>query len=343
MSDSFPPSPIYEELRPIEVFVAQERRKPRYWLHAILLLATVFTTLVVGARLEFNFLNNLPAFSLEDNTLPMFPLHWILQEPTRLLMGVPFAFTLMIILLAHEMGHYLYCVRYGVWATLPFFIPAPTLIGTFGAFIRIKSPIRSRDALFDIGVAGPIAGFVVASITLLLALNLSKPMPAGAQPSDFVLAYPLIFQIAHWVLAHLGLSGAGNIALGNVYLHPTAIAAWVGMFATALNLLPGGQLDGGHIVYALAPSLHQHISRVTVVALLTLGFIAVLRDMHPPMFAAWQGWEGWLVWALLVSVSGIRHPQVPPWPHLGGRRKLVALAVLAMLILTFVPEPFRAR
>ena len=317
----------------------EEPPRRRYWLHATLLLGTIFTTLVVGARLQFNFIHNLPAFTIDDNALPLFPLGWVLAEPGRLLLGVPFAATLMLILLAHEMGHYLYCVRYGVNATLPFFIPAPTLIGTLGAFIRIKSPIRSREALFDIGIAGPIAGFVVAVVTLIAALGLSKPMPTTALQSDFVLTYPLIFQWAHWILAHT-LGGAASLPLSELYLHPTALAAWVGMFATALNLLPGGQLDGGHIVYAISPRAHRYVSRVTVVTLLTLGTIAVLKDLHF-LSERWKSWEGWLVWALLLTISGLRHPQVPAWPGLCGKRKLLALLALIMLILTFVPEPFR--
>jgi membrane-associated protease RseP (regulator of RpoE activity) len=325
MSDPNPPVPsTLEELQPVEVFVAPERPRRRLWLHALLLVLTLCTTLIVGARLEFNFLNNLPAFSLDD-TLPMFPLGWIAAAPARLLLGVPFAGTLMIILLAHEMGHYLFCLRYGVKATLPFFIPAPTLIGTLGAFIRIKSPIRSREALFDIGIAGPIAGFVVASITLVAALTLSKPMPPGIAPSDIVFGYPLIFSAAHWLLGVIGL-GPGRIPLHAAYLHPTAVAAWVGMFATALNLLPGGQLDGGHIVFSLWPRAHRWVSMLSLVGLIFLGYF--------------RHWEGWYVWAVLLFLSGLRHPRVSPWPGLDGKRKLLALFALAMLILTIVPTPF---
>jgi Zn-dependent protease len=326
MSDPIPPGPSTYDMRPIEVFLVEERPRRRYWLHGVLLLATVFTTLVVGARLEFNFQNNLPVFSIGDSVLPFFELGWVLAQPSRLLLGVPFAGTLMLILLAHEMGHFVYCMRYGVNATLPYFIPAPTLIGTLGAFIRIKSPIRSREALFDIGIAGPIAGFVVALITLIAALTLSKTLPNGMVPSDIVFGYPLIFHFAHWLLGTIGLSGPGRIALNSAYLHPTAFAAWVGMFATALNLLPGGQLDGGHMVYALSPRAHKHVSRLTVGVLLPMGFLL---------------WAGWLIWALLLTISGVRHPQVPPWPGLGRGRKLLALLALLMLVLTFVPEPFK--
>ncbi len=324
MSDPTPPSlPAYEVLPPIEVFVAPRRRR-RYWLHGLLLLLTIFSTLVVGARLEDNFLNNRPAFSLSEGTLPLFHVIWATAEPSRLLLGIPFAATLMLILLAHEMGHFLYCVRYGVHATLPFFIPAPTLIGTLGAFIRIKSPIRTRAALFDIGIAGPIAGFVVATITLLFSLTLTKPMPLHVPPSDVLLGYPLVFHLAHQLLALVGQSGAGQVPLYAAYLHPTAIAAWVGMFATALNLLPGGQLDGGHLIYALVPRAHKWVSRLAVLVLLPMGI--------------WW-WEGWLVWALLLGISGLRHPQVPEWPGIGGRRWVLGMVALAMLVLTFMPVP----
>ena len=129
--------------------------RPRYWVHGLLLAATCFTTLVVGARLDFNFQQNLPPFTAGNELLPFFPVGWALAQPSRLLLGIPFSAALLIILLSHEMGHYLLCRYYGVRATLPFFIPAPTLIGTLGAVIRIKAPIRSRTALFDIGVAGP--------------------------------------------------------------------------------------------------------------------------------------------------------------------------------------------
>src|SRR2546423_1495637 len=159
------PSEIYAP-DGVEVSLA-ETPKHRYWLHLLLLALTFFTTLVVGARLEFNFLVGLPPFTLGNE---IFPLREALRG-SHLLLGLPFSLTLMLILLAHEMGHYLFCVRYGVSATLPFFIPFPTLIGTLGAFIRIKSPLRSRSVLFDIGIAGPIAGFIVALVVLLLRVS----------------------------------------------------------------------------------------------------------------------------------------------------------------------------
>jgi membrane-associated protease RseP (regulator of RpoE activity) len=299
-------------------------RKQRYWLHALLLLLTVLTTLVVGAHMQDNFLRNQPVFSLnEDGLFSFFPIGWAFSQPSRLLLGIPFAGTLMLILLAHEMGHYLYCKHYGVFATLPFFIPAPTLIGTLGAFIRIRSPIRSRTALFDIGIAGPIAGFVVALVVLIASLGLSKPLLA---PSDIELGYPLIFELMHRLLASSSsANGAATLPLLRANLHPVALAAWVGMFATSLNLLPGGQLDGGHIVFSIAPRAHKFVSRLTILILL-------------PM--AVYFWAGWLVWAILLEISSFRHPQVADWPRVSGVRIWLAVFGLIMLILTLTPAPF---
>src|ERR1700751_4998061 len=173
MSEPSPPIPS-STLEYYYALPAPEGPRPRerYWIHILLLVATCFTTLIVGARMQFNFLHNLPPFTAGDEYLPFFPVGWALSHPSRLLLGIPFSATLLTILLAHEMGHYLLCRYYGVRATLPFFIPAPTLIGTLGAVIRIKGPIRSRTALFDIGIAGPIAGFVVAVTTLAGAMLL---------------------------------------------------------------------------------------------------------------------------------------------------------------------------
>src|SRR5437870_3396694 len=321
MSEILPPAPsTYQDYRPMEVYVVRPP-KPRYALHAMLFLATIFTTLVVGARMEFNFLHNLPVFSLNDDALPLFPVRWALAQPSRLLLGIPFASTLMLILLAHEMGHYLCCRYYGVYATLPFFIPAPTLIGTLGAFIRIRSPIRSRTALFDIGIAGPIAGFLVALTVLVFALPLSKIMAPAAVASEIQLGFPVIFHLA-W--SALPLANARGTSLDGIYLHPTAIAAWVGMLATALNLLPGGQLDGGHIVFALSPRAHKIVSRVTILALIPLAIYF---------------WAGWLLWAVLLRITGMRHPIVPEWPGVTDERRWLALFGLAMLVLTLMPVP----
>ena len=303
--------------------------RERYWLHGLLLLATCFTTLVVGARMEFNFLHNLPPFAVGDEWLPFFPLGWVFAHPSRLLLGIPFSATLLVILLAHEMGHYLFCRYYGVRATLPFFIPAPTLIGTLGAVIRIKAPIRSRAALFDIGIAGPIAGFVVAVATLAVAMGLSKPLAASVGPSDMQLGFPAIFHVMHRVLRRVAPSHAvAALPLSRIYLHPTAVAAWVGMFATALNLLPSSQLDGGHIVYALWPRAHRAISWITVIVLVYLG----------------QRYIGWRVWAgllIVMNVMTFRQEQAPKYPMLPPSRWPLAALALIMLALTFTISPFQ--
>jgi membrane-associated protease RseP (regulator of RpoE activity) len=303
--------------------------KQRYWLHVLLLLATFLTTLVVGSHMEYNFLQGRSPWAMDDSDIPFFPIDLLWQHPSRLLLGIPFSASLMLILLAHEMGHYLYCVRYGVYATLPFFIPFPSFIGTMGAFIRIRSPIRSRTALFDIGIAGPIAGFVVACAVLAVSLGFSRPIPTTPQPQDMVeLHYPLIFQFFQFVyrkLAELGLlQSFGALPLQRVYLHPMAIAAWVGMFATSLNLLPGGQLDGGHIVFSIAPRAHRFVSRLTILILIPMAVYL---------------WTGWLVWAILLEVSSFRHPQVGEFPKVAGGRRWLALFALAMLALTLTPSP----
>jgi len=300
------------------------RTRPRYWLHGFLLLLTIFTTLIVGSRLQWEFLNGLPPFF--DNNI--FPLKWALQG-RHLLLGIPFSLTLMLILLAHEMGHYVYCVKYRVAATLPFFIPFPTLFGTFGAFIRIRSPLGSRAALFDIGIAGPIAGFAVALPVLIMSLGLSHVAPAGAAPPDIHFGYPVVFRFVQQVLVASGHAHEiASVPLSRLYLHPVAIAAWVGMFATSLNLLPGGQLDGGHIVFSISPRAHKTISNITILALI-------------PM--AVYFWAGWLLWAVLLRLSGTRHPAVPLWPEITRGRRALAIFAVIMLTLTLTPTPIASQ
>jgi len=323
MSDLVPPVPAESDFAsPVQVLYVPRPRQ-RYWLHILLFLATVFTTLVVGSRMEYNFQHGRPAFSLADDDLPFFPARWALEQPSRLLLGLPFAGTLLLILMSHEMGHYFYCVYYGVNATLPFFIPFPNFFGTMGAFIRIRSPIRSRAALFDIGIAGPIAGFLVATAVLVFAMSLSKMMPADAAGPGLRLGFPLIFRLMWYALPLTEIKAHSN-ALQSISLHPAAIAAWVGMFATSLNLLPGGQLDGGHIVFSIAPRAHKQISRLTILALI-------------PM--ALYFWAGWLIWAILLRISGMRHPIVAEWPEVTGGRRWLALFALIMLVLTLAPAP----
>lgn len=310
--------PEHQEIRVVTIHPS----KPRYWLHALLFAATIFTTLCIGARLHYNFVHNLPAFAEDTDFWPWF---WVFQDWRQLALGIPFAACLLGILTAHELGHYILCLRRGVQATLPFFIPAPTLVGTMGAFIRIKSPIRSRSDLFDIGVAGPIAGFLVALPVLFFALLASRPATGS---KGLILGFPWIFKLAQWILAAAGNHMAASVPVEKLSLHPTAFAAWFGMFATALNLLPGGQLDGGHIIFALNPKWHRSVSRMIVLVLLPMSL--------------WF-WSGWLLWAIVLRVTGSRHPDVPLSPGLEGKRRLVAAFALLMLILTVTLSPFPAK
>jgi len=327
-------SSTVEYYRPLPEWVPSPPKR-RYWLHLLLLLATCFTTLVMGARMQYNFQHDRPALSFSDEpivdqsgqreAIPFFPAIWVRAHPARLLGGLPFMATLMLFFLAHEMGHYLYCRRYGVYATLPFFIPMPTPIGTMGAVILIRSRIRSRTALFDIGIAGPIAGFVVALAVLVVSLAWSKPMQAGLGQPDYELGYPLIFKIVYRLLASSGvIRGPAALTLGGILFHPTTIAAWVGMLATSLNLLPGGQLDGGHIIFSIAPQAHKLVSRLTILVLL---------------FMAYYLWTGWFLWAILLQLSSFRHPQVAEWPRVSGARLWLAVFALLMLVVTLTPAP----
>jgi Zn-dependent protease len=303
-----------ETEHPHEVWIIQPPRR-RLWIHIVLLVATFISTMMVGSRIAFNFEHRQPPFCMSDDCPPLFALS-ALRHPSELLPGLPFSLTLMFILLAHEMGHYLYARHYRVYATLPYFVPFPSLIGTLGAFIRIKSPIPSRAALFDIGIAGPIAGFVPACTALIAGLALSRPV-ATSDPSSLQLGFPLAFHLAASIL-HI------TAPLRALSLHPIATAAWVGMFATALNLLPGGQLDGGHIVFSLSPRLHRAISFLTVLALIPLGKYF---------------WTGWLLWSVLLAMT-LRHPPVPREPSVTGGRRLVAVFGALMFMLSFTPAPF---
>ena len=325
MSSPSPESGFTPLLAVSEEVVVTHPPRDRYWLHALLLLATILSTLIVGAGMEFNFQNNFVPYSDSPGAAPsFFPVAWILAKPARLLLGIPFSFTLLLILLSHEMGHYLYCRRYRVGATLPFFIPFPSLAGTVGAFIRIRGMIPSRAALYDIGIAGPIAGFVPALASLFVGLSLSKPLPAVSPVTETLeFGHPLIFTFAQHALAAITHAQIFFRSLDHLYLHPVAFAAWVGMVVTSLNLLPGGQLDGGHIVFALFPKAHRLVTILTVAVLIPLGFQSL----------------GWWLWAVVLLATGWHHPPVPTWPGLDGRRKALALVVAVILALTLTPVP----
>lgn len=249
----------------------------------------------------------------------------IIAYPGRFAAGVPFAVSLLSILIVHEFGHYLMAAFHGVRATLPYFIPAPTAIGTLGAVIRIRSFIPDRKALLDIGAAGPMCGFVVALVALGVGLTMSGVEDIGPLIRSGRIEYfgdSLVVRFMTFLIK-------GRLAEGqDVILHPVAFAGWVGLLVTAFNLLPVGQLDGGHIAYALAGRAHAVIARCTLVVLVALGF----------------AWRPWWIWVFLIVVLGPGHaPPLDDVTPLDRGRKLIAFAAAAVFALCFVPVPIPAR
>lgn len=274
------------------------QRRPRIEINILLFLLTVGSTLYAGA--------------VQQGASPF-------RDPASLSQGVPFSAALLSILLIHELGHYVMSRRHGVNATLPYFIPVPNLIGTFGAFIMMRGPVRDRRALLDIGVAGPIAGFAVAVPVIIVGLSLSRFVPGPVQ-GGMPLGSSLLFS---FVTRQLFGPAADQ---GMVILHPIAFAGWIGLLVTALNLLPMGQLDGGHVVYAVFGQAHQAITFGTAFLLLGLGI---------------TGWPGWFIWAVLPLLMKVRHPTpLDPVTPLDGKRKAVAVFALVVLVLSFIPAPF---
>jgi membrane-associated protease RseP (regulator of RpoE activity) len=248
---------------------------------------------------------------------------YALFHPALLVEGAAFSLSLLVILFSHEMGHYLACRFYGVDATLPYFIPAPPLFlaGTFGAFIKIRSPIPSRRALFDIGLAGPLAGFVVALPLAIVGILTIAPAQA-IQGSEIVFNDPLLFRLIGKIL---------GVRLDSSAPNPYYMAAWIGLLVTSLNLMPVGQLDGGHGTFAVfGPRVHQLIGRVafvTVVVLALLGF----WWHHSP--------SGFLFAVLLGVMLRIRHPQPAVMEPLGKARVLIGILTLIVFALCFWPFP----
>lgn len=275
----------------------------------------MLSTTVVGVGLARSFRLNRPYDF--DLTFDAYARMW--HDPALLLPGLPFSITLLTILLAHEFGHYLAARYYRVDVTLPFFLPAPTLIGTLGAFIRIRSAILSKRILFDIGVAGPLAGFAVLIWPLAIGVSMSKIVPGIAAHGDLVFGTPLILRLFEWAQFH-------GVPSANIYLHPVARAAWVGLLATALNLLPIGQLDGGHILYAFIGERSKLLSRIFVAALVPMG-----------LFFTYS----WLFWAGILFFFGMRHPSIVDPRPIGRTRSWLGVAALVMFVLSFTAAPIR--
>jgi membrane-associated protease RseP (regulator of RpoE activity) len=289
--------------------------KSRPWLNALLFVLTIGSTFVVGLgwSASYRFAETIaanPAFE---------PGRAEFRDPRVLALALLYAVVLLAILTAHEMGHYLTCRRYGIEATLPFFIPAPTLIGTMGAFIRIKSPILRKRQLFDVGAVGPLAGFALALPVLAIGLALSKTVPALPRENTIFFGDPLLLK----VLA--GILGKGARPGTDLILHPVAFAGWVGTLVTALNLFPIGQLDGGHIAHALFGTRARTLGRLFLAAFLVMGVFL---------------WVGWLVWAGLILIIGVKHPRT--WDDdtpIGTKRTVLAVLIAVIFILSFIPDP----
>ncbi|MDH4028157.1 MAG: site-2 protease family protein [Nitrospirota bacterium] len=267
-------------------------------LHVLLFVLTFMTTLTAGAML--------------NNVVP-----W--EQPEKIYLGIPFSLTLLFILLTHEMSHYIMSRKHNVAATLPYFIPAPSIIGTFGAVIKMRPPIPDRRSLIDIGASGPIGGFIVAVIACIAGLHLSEVRPAGQIVEGIYFGNSLLFTFLSNIVLNVDPDKF------DVILHPVAFAGWIGLLVTSLNLLPIGQLDGGHIVYALFGEKHRLISMLTIPVLVVLGLVY---------------WPGWLLWAVLMIIMGYRHPPVVyPYIMLDRKRKFIGWLCFVIFILTFMPMP----
>jgi membrane-associated protease RseP (regulator of RpoE activity) len=273
-------------------------QKMKYALNFLLLFLTLLTTIFAGA--------------LQEGVDPF-------KNPEQLYRGIPFSFALMGILLAHEFGHFLSARRHGLNVTLPYFIPAPPIIGTFGAFIKMRSPVRDRRMLMDVGAAGPLVGVTVAIPLLVIGLRLSEIRLIQGEPSMNLGSSLLLSLLTRIVV--------GPIAEGyDIVIHPVGFAGWIGLLVTSLNLLPIGQLDGGHVGYALLGEWQNRLSKIVYGVLIVLGIF---------------GWQGWLVWAVLLWFMGIRHPMpIDWWVPLDPRRKIIGWIAVAIFILTFIPVPF---
>jgi membrane-associated protease RseP (regulator of RpoE activity) len=289
----------------------------RLWLALFLFAVTFLTCLAAGRQFAISFANG-HVGSIDEFVVSLKLLY---KDPTALGTGFPFALALMSILLAHELGHYFACRYHGIRATYPYFIPAPTLIGTFGAFILMRSPIRSRRALFDVGASGPLVGFLVAIPLLIYGVAHSYVVPSlAAQDGEWIFGVPLALRFAERMV----FPGADP---GTILLHPVARAAWVGLLATSLNLLPAGQLDGGHILRSLNTRLHKWIGLAVPVVLIALGFVN-------------RSAKVWLLWAgILLALRFLRIPPVHDERPLDSLRVVLAAVSLVVMILCFMPVP----
>lgn len=306
-----PPPPSLRTRRVRRSFFAKDRP----WLNALLFVLTAASCWFVGLSWSVGYLYT--GLSGENQPFELSP--DVFREPRVIALSLVYAFVLLAILLAHEMGHYLACRVYRIDATLPFFIPAPTLIGTMGAFIKIRAPITRKVQLFDIGAAGPLAGFVLALPALIFGLSLSRAVPPLPRTDSLIFGEPLLLKgLAAIFFRH-------QPGPFDIVVHPIAFAGWVGILVTALNLFPIGQLDGGHIFYALYGSRFRRIATWILLGFVVMGIFF---------------WMGWLVWALLIRFMGVKHPPVQDeFKPLPPSRKFLAALLLVIFVLSFIPAP----
>lgn len=313
MSLSEADAPLTSAPVPYEWAPARPKYRDRVWLHALLFVLTVATTTDAGMVHYAGFLMDFVNRSID------------LTRTELAIRGLWYSGTILAILGTHELGHYLACRYYRVDASLPYFLPVPLpLTGTIGAFIRIREPIPTKRVLFDIGVAGPIAGFLVAVPALFIGLSLSRVVRIPPDFDGMWLGEPLLFRAANWLI--WGSTPDGY----SVNMHPMAFAAWFGLLATALNLIPIGQLDGGHISYAV---LGRRSSAVTVASIVTAVILTYFST-------------SWLVWTVLMVVMlmayGPHHPRtIDEHIPLDPARKWLAFAALVILIVCFTPVPMQ--
>ena len=302
------------EPTPAVVWQPRPKFQDRVWLHLLLFALTVVSTTIVGATWYASFLDDFRG----STALPM-------PFVALLVRGFWYSGTILAILGCHELGHYFACRYYNVDASLPFFIPVPILLtGTMGAFIRIREPIPEKRMLFDIGIAGPIAGFVVAVPALFVGIAMSHVAKLPDTFTGYELGEPLLFKLASWLLWGSPPDGY------SLNLHPIAFAAWFGLLATALNLFPIGQLDGGHISYAVLGPRSTYVTFATVAVAIGLASFA----------------SSWIVWTALTIAMliafGPRHPRVfDEQVPLDATRRWLALFALVMFVLCFTPAPIR--
>lgn len=317
----------------------------RTWIkHILLLLVTLVTSTIAGVLYPFGTRDPMPLVDPQSwgelfHLIFTLPSHYALligstvyalASDTRLLTdGLSFSLSLLFILISHEMGHYIACRIYGVDATLPFFIPTPPMIGpagTFGAFIRIMSPMPSRKAVFDIGVAGPIAGFIALIPIAIIGIATMRPMPAEYidVPGAITFTDPLFMRVVGLVLGQDPVYSIGN---------PFYFAAWIGLLVTALNLIPSGQLDGGHAIYAaFGKRVHFFTGRIAFVIMTALSIIGFVYFNSP---------SGFLIAILLGIMMRIGHPEPYDQTPLDGKRKLIAFVTFVIFVLSFVPFAIR--